>query len=114
MLILVTTGRSSGKRCSSPLLYFQFEDHRHLVVVASNYGQDYHPEWYLNIVADSRVSVETGGECFVAEARISRGRERSELFDKVVRENARFAGYRAYTDREIPVVALRRASSTTH
>jgi len=109
VLILVTTGRRSGKPCSSPLLYFQFEESGDLIVVASNYGQDHHPEWYLNIEKNSKVSVEMSGGSFAAEARITQGREHSELYDKVVAKNARFARYLIYTAREIPVIALRRA-----
>ena len=108
VLILVTRGRRTGKPRLSPLLYFRFEGSSDLIVVASNYGQDHHPAWYLNIAAEQNVSVETDGERFVAEARITRGEERAALFDKVVAANPRFAGYRAATNRQIPVVALRR------
>ncbi len=108
VLILVAKGRKSGKRRSSPLLYFRFEDSGDLIVVASNYGQDHHPAWYLNIAADPNVLVETSGECFAAEARITQGEERTALFDRVVEANPRFANYRAGTHRQIPIVALRR------
>ena len=110
VLILVTRGRRSGKPRSSPLMYFQFEESGDLIVVASNYGLDHHPAWYLNTAADPSVSVETKGERFAAEARITQGEERAVLFDKVVAANPRFARYRAGTDREIPVVALRRVT----
>ena len=109
VLVLVTRGRRSGKLRSSPLMYFQFEESGDLIVVASNYGQDHHPAWYLNIAADPNVSIETTGERFAADARITQGEERAALFDKVVAANSRFAAYRAGTDRHIPVVALRRA-----
>ena len=109
VLILVTRGRKSGRRRLSPLLYFRFEESGDLVVVASNYGQDRHPAWYLNLVADPRVVVETGGERFAAEAHAIRGDERAALYDTVIAANSRFATYRASTRREIPVVALRRA-----
>ena len=109
VLLLVTSGRKSGKRRSAPLMYFQFEESGDLIVVASNYGQDYHPAWYLNIVANPNVSVEVKGERFAAEARITQDEERTALFDKVVAANSRFAAYRASADRQIPVVALRRA-----
>ena len=112
ILILVTRGRRSGKPRSSPLMYFQFEESGDLIIVASNYGQDYHPAWYLNIAADSNVSVETDGERFAVEARITQGEERASLFDKVAAANSRFAGYRADADRQIPVVALRRARTS--
>ena len=109
VLVLVTKGRMSGKPRSSPLLYFQFEESGDLIVVASNYGQDRHPAWYLNVAADPEVSVEAGGERFAAWARISQGQERTALYDRVVTANSRFATYRASTRRQIPVVALRRA-----
>ena len=109
ILILVTKGRRSGKPRSSPLLHFRFEESGDLIVVASNYGQDRHPAWYLNTAADPNVSVEIKGERFAAEARVIHGEERAVLFDKVVAANPRYAGYRAATDRQIPVVALRRA-----
>ena len=102
-------GAGSGKRRSSPLLYFRLEESSDLVVVASNYGQNRHPAWYLNIAADPNVTVEAAGERFAAEARVIRGEERATLYDRVVAANPRFATYRASTRREIPVVALRRA-----
>ena len=109
VLILVTKGRESGELRSSPLLYFRFEESGDLIVVASNYGRDRHPAWFLNVAADPNVSVETSGERFAAEARIAQEQERAALYDKVVAANPRFATYRASTRREIPVVALRRA-----
>ena len=108
VLILVTTGRKSGKLRSVPLMYFQFEESGDLIIVASNYGQDHHPAWYVNIAADPNVSVETTGERFAAEARITQGEERTALYDKVVAANSRFAAYRSSAYRQIPVVALRR------
>ena len=108
VLILVTRGRRSGKLRSSPLLYFQFEEAGDLIVVASNYGRDHHPAWYLNAAADQEMSVETNGERFPARARIIRGKERAALFNKVAAANPRFARYRAATSRQIPVVVLRR------
>ena len=109
ILTLVTRGRRSGKPRSSPLMYFRFEESGDLIVVASNYGQDHHPAWYLNAAANPDVSVEADGERFAAAARITQGDERAALYDKVVAANSRYAGYRAATERQIPVVALRRA-----
>ena len=112
VLLLVTKGRRSGKARSSPLMYFQFEESSDLIIVATNYGQDHHPDWYLNIAADPAVIVETRGERFAAEARITQGEEWAELYDKTAAANPRFARYRAATGRQIPVIVLRRASPT--
>lgn len=108
-LVLVTKGRKSGKPRAQPLMYFQFEEAGDIIVIASNYGQDRHPGWYLNLAADSNVTVEITGERFAAKAHVTEGEERTAIFDKVCAANSRFATYRAGTDREIPVVALRRA-----
>ncbi len=110
VLILVTRGRKTGAMRSSPLMYFQFEPSDELIVIASNYGLDHHPAWYLNAEADPHVTVETNRETFAANARITEGEERAALFDKVATANPRFARYRKATDRHIPVVALRRRS----
>ena len=82
VLILVTKGRKSGKQRISPLLYFRFEEAGDLVIVASNYGLDHHPAWYLNVVADPNVVVEVRGERFSAMARVVRGDDRTALFDR--------------------------------
>lgn len=95
VLILVTKGRRTGKRCSSLLMYFQFEQGGDLVAAASNYCQGRHPRWHLDITANPNVSVEVDGKSFAAQARITQDHERTELFDKVVERNARFANYRA-------------------
>lgn len=110
VLILVTKGRKSGKQRVSPLLCFRFEEAGDPVIVASNYGQDHHPAWYLNVVADPNVVVEICGERFSAVAQVVRGDDRTTLFDRVVAANSRFATYRASTEREIPIVTLRRAN----
>ena len=90
------------------MLYFRFGESADLIVVASNYGQDHHPAWFLNLAADPKVHLEIRGERLAAEARITGGEEREALFEKVVKAHSRFAAYRAATDRIIPVVALRR------
>ena len=110
VLVLVTTGRKSGKPRSSPLMYFQFEGSSDLTIAASNYGLDHHPAWYLNVTADPNVSVQTKGETFAATVRIANDEERAALFNKVAAANPRFARYRDATNRQIPVVALRRNS----
>ena len=108
VLVLWTRGRRTGRRLSSPLLYFEFDDCDDLIVVGSNYGQDHHPAWFLNLAADPEVCIETRGKRFAARARTTAGAERTALFEKVIAANARFATYRASTRREIPIVALRR------
>ncbi len=55
-LLLTTTGRRSGQPRTLPLQYFRSPE-GHLFVVASNWGNDRPPAWYLNLLAAPRVQV---------------------------------------------------------
>jgi F420H(2)-dependent quinone reductase len=55
VLLLHTTGRKSGKRRSTPLVYGT--DKGTLIVVASNRGGDQAPHWFRNLQANPGVEV---------------------------------------------------------
>ena len=55
MLLLTTRGRTSGQPHTVPLLYLQ--DGETVVVAASWGGRDYHPDWYLNLIAQPVAAV---------------------------------------------------------
>lgn len=106
LLLLNTTGRRSGQRRTTPMMYIpRGED---LLVVASNAGAPKHPDWFHNLVANPEVVVEVAGETFPARARVPRGAERDEIFAWVVERHPFFADHQAKAGRTIPVVALRR------
>jgi len=66
LLLLTTTGRRSGEPRTVPMMVHR--DGSRWLVVASNIGAPRHPDWYLNLEADSRVHVEVDGRSFDAEA----------------------------------------------
>src|SRR6185503_563530 len=47
LMMLTTTGRKTGRRRTTPVLYLR--DGTDLIVVASFGGNDKHPAWYLNL-----------------------------------------------------------------
>jgi F420H(2)-dependent quinone reductase len=51
-LLLTTTGRKSGEKYIFPLFYG--EDGKNYIIVASKGGAPQHPNWYRNLVANSR------------------------------------------------------------
>ncbi|HKH11862.1 MAG TPA: nitroreductase/quinone reductase family protein, partial [Rubrobacter sp.] len=59
VLLLVTTGRKTGQRRTTPLLYLRDGDR--YVTVASNGGAPKPPLWWLNLQANPEATVETGG-----------------------------------------------------
>ncbi len=106
MLLLTTIGTVTGGSHTVPLLYLQ--DGEALVVVASYGGRHDHPQWYKNLIADSRVSVRTKDGAFSALARAATPAERSDLWARVVSAYSGYGEYQARTEREIPLVFLDR------
>ena len=106
LLLLTTTGRKSGRKHTTPMVYTRDGDR--LLVYASKAGAPAHPDWYLNLVANPRVVVEVGGDRYDARATPLEGEERDRAFAEQVARNPVFGEYAAKTDRVIPVVALTR------
>lgn len=107
VLLLTTTGRRSGVKRTTPLIYGARGDD--YVVVASRGGADEHPAWYLNLVADPEVEVQVRADRFAARARTATGEERAELWKQAVQRWPAYDGYQTKTDRVIPVVVLERS-----
>ncbi len=103
-LLLTTTGRKSGRRYVVPLAYFL--DDTTPFVVASNYGHDFHPAWYLNLCVNPAVEVELGRERHRAIAEVADPQTRARLWADVVRQAPHFGRYQQGTTREIPLVLL--------
>ncbi|CAA9400104.1 MAG: AclJ [uncultured Rubrobacteraceae bacterium] len=104
VLLLVTTGRKSGQRRTTPLLYLEDGDRR--VIVASNGGAPKHPVWWLNLQANPEATVEIGGRKTHVRATQARGAEKARLWKRLVQMYGPYESYRKRTDREIPVVLL--------
>ena len=107
LVLLTTTGAKTGKVRTNPLVSLVDEDR--VVIFASKAGSPTNPDWYHNIVANPRVTVEQGTERYEADATIVEGAERERLFSTQKERFPGFADYEAGTDRVIPVVALERA-----
>jgi deazaflavin-dependent oxidoreductase (nitroreductase family) len=104
-LLLTHTGRKSGKRFETPLLYL--EDGAELVVVASQGGLPKNPQWYANLLRHPETTVSLKGEPDrPVRARAATPEERAALWPRLVELYADFAKYQRWADREIPVVVL--------
>lgn len=103
-LNLTTTGRKSGKPRTATLVYFtRGED---VVLVASSFGRDQHPAWYLNLKADPHAELLCRGHRGRYVARETEGAERDQLFALANRVYAGYSQYAAGTERAIPVLVL--------
>jgi len=105
-LLLTTTGRKSGRELTLPLIFGRSgEDY---VVVASKGGAPEHPAWYFNLVANPNVTVQVKADKFSAHAHTANAEERATLWPKMVEIYGPYADYQKKTDRQIPVVVLKR------
>jgi deazaflavin-dependent oxidoreductase (nitroreductase family) len=100
---LHTTGRKSGQRRSNMLTAPLHDDHR-VVLIASKGGDDRHPDWYQNLVANPDVELTIEGKTSPMRARTASSEEKAELWPQIVATYKGYAGYQRRTDRDIPVV----------
>lgn len=104
---LTTTGRKSGQPRTT-MLTSPYVDGATVTIVPSAGGNDHHPDWYLNILADPAVTVRVGGQAPQRmRAETASAEERAHLWPIITRDHANYAGYQRRTAREIPVVLLR-------
>ena len=80
VLLLTTTGRTSGEPRTIPLIYA--EDGGRYVIVASKGGAPEHPGWYENLSKTPEVELQVKDEVFPARARTAVGEERERLWQK--------------------------------
>jgi deazaflavin-dependent oxidoreductase (nitroreductase family) len=106
ILLLTTTGRSSGQERTTPLIFT--EDGERWVVVASKGGAPEHPDWYKNLRASPEATIQVKSEVIPVLAETAEGEERVRLWRSMTEIWPAYDDYQAKTDREIPVVILSR------
>jgi deazaflavin-dependent oxidoreductase (nitroreductase family) len=108
VLILTSTGAKTGQKRTTPMMYLRDGDR--MAVFASKAGAPTNPDWYHNLVANPRATVEVGTETFEVEAEVATREERDRLYATQAERYPGFKEYEEKTTRVIPVVLLRRTS----
>lgn len=109
LLLLTHRGARTGTERTNPLAYFRDGDR--YVIVASKGGAPTNPDWYHNLKANPRVSVEIGTETFDVTATEATPEERPRLWELVTTSNGAFAEYETKTARTIPLFVLERVQA---
>jgi deazaflavin-dependent oxidoreductase (nitroreductase family) len=104
-LLLTTIGRKSGLPRTVPLPYFPHPEG--YVIVASYAGGPRNPAWYDNLVAQPQVELQIRGRRMRAIATPASGRERSEVWSRLLEVAPMYADYARIAPREIPLIVLR-------
>jgi deazaflavin-dependent oxidoreductase (nitroreductase family) len=104
--LVETIGRKSGLPRCVPIACYPYRDS--IVVSASNSGKESHPVWYLNMQANSAVTVQKGRDHYRAIAEEVPDEEREALWKSIVANNKHQGEYLEKAQRKIPLVWLRR------
>lgn len=106
MILLYTRGRKTGQIRRVPVVHYP--DGEDMIVIASKGGAPEHPAWFLNLRDHPQVWVRHKSELFEARASVLEGREYEEMWDRVTDWAPGFQQYQDRTERQIPLVRLRR------
>lgn len=104
LLLLHHTGARSGVERVNPLAYFPDGDR--MIIVGSAGGAPKNPDWFHNLRAHPRTTVEVGAATVEVEATELTGDEHTEMWERVTKAMPGFADYQKQTTRRIPLVAL--------
>ncbi|MFD9904405.1 nitroreductase family deazaflavin-dependent oxidoreductase [Streptomyces sp. NPDC059063] len=107
-LLLDYRGRRSGQWRRTVLIYGRDGDD--YLIVASNGGAPAHPLWFVNLQDEPDVRLRVGRERFTARAETLSREEKARVWPGLVELFARYAEYQRKTERDIPVVRLRRTA----
>jgi deazaflavin-dependent oxidoreductase (nitroreductase family) len=108
MVLVHHKGAKTGTERVNPLVYQADGDD--IVVFASKAGAPTDPQWFRNLIANPRTTIEVGDEVREVVARVAEGAERERLWARQKELMPGFADYEIKAQgREIPVVILERA-----
>jgi deazaflavin-dependent oxidoreductase (nitroreductase family) len=107
MILVHHVGRKSGKEFVNPLAYLPGEGGE-IYLFASKAGAPTNPDWYYNLVAAGRTTVEVGTETFGVTVTEVTGAERDRIYAEQVKVAPGFGDYEKKTEgvRTIPVLRL--------
>jgi deazaflavin-dependent oxidoreductase (nitroreductase family) len=105
MILVHHRGRKSGVERVNPLVSLPLE--HGWAIFASKAGAPTNPDWYHNLMAAPRTTVEVGGDVVEVTVREAHGEERERIWARQKELNPGFADYEEKAgDRVIPVVVL--------
>ncbi len=104
VLLLHTIGRKSGNAITIPLNYYR--DGENYVIVASNWGKEYHPGWFYNLMQQGRTTIQVKHRTIPIKASQAPEGEYNRLWKVVTSQNDYYIRYQKQTERKIPILIL--------
>jgi deazaflavin-dependent oxidoreductase (nitroreductase family) len=103
-LLLTTVGRKSGASRTTPVVYLEEDDR--IFVMASNFGQERHPAWSSNLLANPEASVQIGTRRMDVRGRPATEEEKARFWPRQLAIYPTWEAYRHRTDRDFRAFVL--------
>lgn len=107
LILIHHIGARSGIERVSPVAYYP-QPGGGFVIWAANGGSPSHPDWYHNLKANPRITVEAGSQTFTVLAQELGPAARAELWPELVSAYPQLADAQAKTSRQFPLFLLAR------
>ena len=110
MVLVHHVGRKSGNEYVTPLVYLPSEGNDDSIYIfASKGGAPTHPDWYGNLTAAGKATIEVLGRTYQATVTELGGEERDRVYAEQVKRMPGFGEYAEKTQgiRKIPVLQLK-------
>jgi len=104
VLLLTTTGRTSGKPRTVPVAYLR--DGSTYVIIASYAGLPRHPAWFLNLESHPEATIQLKKRQMQVKAETANQEKKRELWARLMEVAPGYADYQKRTSRDIPIVIL--------
>ena len=105
ILLLNMVGRKTGKKRTTPLMYFR--DGNNYVISASAGGADANPAWYYNLKSNPETTIQVKGDKIQVIAQEASPDKRKKLWAQLTSTAPQFKQYEKKTKRTIPMFILR-------
>lgn len=105
ILLLDMVGRKTGKKRTTPLMYFR--DGNNYVISASAGGADANPAWYYNLKSNPETTIQVKGDKIKVIAQEASPDKRKKLWTQLTSLAPQFKQYEKKTKRTIPMFILR-------
>lgn len=107
LVLIHHVGARSGIERVTPVAYHP-QPGGQLAIWAANGGSPAQPNWYHNLRANPRITVEVGSEAFTVLAQELDGTARAELWPELISVYPQLAEAQAKTTRQFPLFVLTR------
>ncbi len=104
VLLLTTTGRTSGKPRTVPVAYLR--DGSTNVIIASYAGLPRHPAWFLNLESHPEATIQVKKRQMQVKTETANPEKKRELWARLMEVAPGYADYQKRTSRDIPMVIL--------